>query len=89
MVGKKRALGVCLGASTVSVAMVELPGKGGNGSKEKPVLVAVPDVAYPGPRSDAWNVFVKYGLPVFHNVKEAIIALANVRSYYEIKESRE
>jgi len=57
-------------------------------NEKKPVLVAIPDVAYPGPRSDAWNVFVNHGLPVFHNVKEAISALSKVRSYYEIKEKR-
>ncbi|MGY5870810.1 MAG: CoA-binding protein [Candidatus Thorarchaeota archaeon] len=56
--------------------------------QKKPVLVAVPDVAYPGPRSDAWNVFVKYGLPVFHNVKEAISALSRVCDYYETRERR-
>ncbi|MGY5858387.1 MAG: CoA-binding protein [Candidatus Thorarchaeota archaeon] len=55
---------------------------------KKPVLVAVPDVAYPVPRSDAWNVFVKHGLPVFHNVKQAIKALSKVCNYYEIKDSR-
>jgi hypothetical protein len=52
-------------------------------NQKKPVLVAVPDVAYPGPRAEAWNVFVKHGLPVFHNVKEAINALSAVRAYYE------
>ncbi|TFG31186.1 hypothetical protein EU528_06865 [Candidatus Thorarchaeota archaeon] len=57
-------------------------------SEKKPVLVAIPDVAYPIPRSEAWNVFVKHGLPVFHNMKEAISALSRVRSYYEKKESR-
>jgi len=57
-------------------------------NQKKPVLVAVPDVAYPGPRSDAWNMFVKHGLPVFHNVKEAISALSRVCSYYETKERR-
>jgi len=57
-------------------------------NQKKPVLVAVPDVAYPGPRSVAWNVFVKHGLPVFHNVKEAISALSRVCSYYETRERR-
>lgn len=55
---------------------------------KKPVLVAIPDVAYPGPRADAWNVFVDHGLPVFHNVKEAISALSKVCAYYEIRDSR-
>jgi acetyltransferase len=57
-------------------------------NQKKPVLVAVPDVAYPGPRAEAWNVFVKHGLPVFHNVKEAINALAAVRNYHETRERR-
>ena len=56
--------------------------------EKKPVLVAIPDVAYPGPRADAWNIFVKYGLPVFQNVKQAVMALDKVRSYYEVAESR-
>jgi len=55
---------------------------------KKPVLVAIPDVAFPGPRSDAWNVFVEHGLPVFHNVKQAIKALSKVCNYYEVKDSR-
>jgi acyl-CoA synthetase (NDP forming) len=54
----------------------------------KPVLVAVPDVDYPGPRSDAWNVFVSHGLPVFHNVKQAINALSRVCRYHEVMDSR-
>ncbi len=57
-------------------------------NQKKPVLVAVPDVAFPVPRSEAWNVFVKYGLPVFHNVKEAISALSRVCSYHETRERR-
>lgn len=55
---------------------------------KKPVLVAVPDVAYPGPRADAWNVFVDNGLPVFHSVKQAITALSRVCKYYEVRDSR-
>ena len=57
--------------------------------EKKPVLVAIPDVAYPGPRADAWNVFVENGLPVFHNVKEAIAGLSRVCKYYETKQRRE
>ena len=57
-------------------------------NQKKPVLVAVPDVAYPVSRSVAWNVFVKHGLPVFHNVKEAISALSRVCSYHETRERR-
>lgn len=57
-------------------------------NQTKPVLVAVPDVAYPGPRAEAWNIFVDNGLPVFHNVKQAVMALDKVRSYYEVAESR-
>ena len=57
-------------------------------NQKKPVLVAIPDIAYSGPRADAWNIFVKNGLPVFHNVKQAVKALDKVRRYYEVAESR-
>jgi len=80
-----------LGAEDNLVDYWEIMAKAGQQVVEKlkkPVLVAVPDVAYPGPRSDAWNVFVEYGLPVFHNVKQAINALSKVCDYHEIKDSR-
>jgi len=57
-------------------------------NEKKPVLVAIPDVAYPMPRAEAWNVFVKHGLPVFHSVKQAVKALNKVLRYYEVAESR-
>ena len=56
--------------------------------ERKPVLVAIPDVAYPEPRAEAWNVFVENGLPVFHNIKEAVTGLSRVCSYYETKHRR-
>ncbi len=55
---------------------------------KKPVLVVLPEVAYPKARIDAWNAFVKEGLPVFHNMYEAIRALARVCKYYEVNDSR-
>ena len=56
--------------------------------ERKPVLVAVPEVAYPVPRAKAWEVFVKAGLPVFRNMGEAVSALSRVCDYYETHESR-
>ncbi|MBN2230115.1 MAG: CoA-binding protein [Candidatus Thorarchaeota archaeon] len=56
---------------------------------KKPVLVAIPDIAYPIPRAEAWQVFVDAGLPVFRNISEAVNALARVCRYYKIKEQRE
>ncbi|MHA1135709.1 MAG: CoA-binding protein [Candidatus Thorarchaeota archaeon] len=80
-----------LGAQDNLVDYWEIMAKAGKHVVEKlkkPVLVAIPDVAYPGSRSDAWNVFVEHGLPVFHNVKQAINALSKVCSYYDVKDSR-
>lgn len=54
----------------------------------KPVLVAVPEVAYPLPRAEAWNVFVDQGLPVFRNIREAVSALARVCDYHDTRRSR-
>jgi len=54
----------------------------------KPVLAVVPEVAYPLPRSEAWNAFVEEGLPVFHNMIEAIRALARVCKYHEVASDR-
>jgi len=56
--------------------------------KKKPVLVALPDVAYPSAREEAWNIFVSHGLPVFRSFKEAVDALARVCDYYETKGAR-
>ncbi len=55
----------------------------------KPVLAVVPEVAYPVARTEAWNVFVEEGIPVFHNMIEAIRALARVCIYHEVKNDRE
>ncbi|MGQ4912400.1 MAG: CoA-binding protein [Candidatus Thorarchaeota archaeon] len=54
----------------------------------KPVLVAIPEVAYPVARAEAWNVFVEHGLPVFRNIREAVSALSRVCDYYETRERR-
>ncbi|MHA2024867.1 MAG: CoA-binding protein [Candidatus Thorarchaeota archaeon] len=54
----------------------------------KPVLVVIPEVAYPVPRAEAWDVFVKAGLPVFRNMYEAVSALTRVCDYYETRERR-
>ncbi|MFX1580584.1 MAG: CoA-binding protein [Promethearchaeota archaeon] len=55
---------------------------------KKPVLVSIPDVAYPMARADAWKIFVKHGLPVFRNFNEAVNALSLVCDYHEIKDRR-
>jgi acetyl-CoA synthetase (ADP-forming) len=57
--------------------------------EKKPVLVVLPDVAYPQARVEAWKVFVREGLPVFHNMSEAIRALARICRYYEIEKERQ
>jgi len=57
-------------------------------TKNKPVLIVIPEVAYPIPRNDAWNIFVDHGLPVFRNITEAVSALSRVCDYYETKEER-
>lgn len=57
-------------------------------TQKKPVLIAIPEVAYPQPRADAWNVFVEHGLPVFRNISEAIGALSRVCDYYETRDKR-
>jgi acetyltransferase len=54
----------------------------------KPVLVSVPEVAYPLPRAEAWNTFVDHGLPVFRNIREAVSALARVCDHHETKRQR-
>ncbi|NHJ15140.1 MAG: hypothetical protein EAX95_15765 [Candidatus Thorarchaeota archaeon] len=55
---------------------------------KKPVLVAIPEVAYPEPRAKAWRTFVEQGFPVFRNITESIVGLEKVCSYYETRESR-
>ena len=54
----------------------------------KPVLVAIPEVAYTIPRADAWKAFVSSRLPVFRNINEAVSALVRVCDYYETRERR-
>ena len=55
---------------------------------QKPVLVSIPEVAYPEARATAWDVFVEEGLPVFRNISEAIGSLARVAGYYGTKTRR-
>ncbi len=55
---------------------------------KKPVLAVLPEVAYPKARAEAWEVFVHEGIPVFHNMIEAISALARVCKYYEVTSER-
>ncbi|MHA2210964.1 MAG: CoA-binding protein [Candidatus Thorarchaeota archaeon] len=57
-------------------------------NEEKPVLVAIPEVAYAEARMKCWNVFVEEGLPVLRNMSEAIGALARVNQYYETRDRR-
>ena len=56
--------------------------------EDKPVLVALPEVAYPMARAEAWNVFVDHKLPVFRNVNEAVSALSQVCDYHETRDRR-
>jgi acyl-CoA synthetase (NDP forming) len=57
-------------------------------NENKPVLVAIPEVAYAEARMKSWNVFVNEGLPVFRNMSEAIGALTKVNQYYETRDRR-
>jgi acyl-CoA synthetase (NDP forming) len=57
-------------------------------NENKPVLVAIPEVAYAEARMKSWNVFVDEGLPVFRNMSEAIGALTKVNQYYETRNRR-
>ncbi|NWF95228.1 MAG: CoA-binding protein [Candidatus Thorarchaeota archaeon] len=54
----------------------------------KPVLIAVPEIAYPAQRAEAWSIFVEAGVPVFRNIREAVGALTRVCDYYETKGRR-
>lgn len=56
--------------------------------EQKPVLIAVPEVAYPVQRTMVWNAFVSEGLPVFRNIGEAVGALSRVCEYYRIRHMR-
>jgi len=57
-------------------------------TEKKPVLVVIPEVAYPDQRVKAWEAFVENGLPVFRNISEAVGALSRVCDYFETKEMR-
>jgi acyl-CoA synthetase (NDP forming) len=54
----------------------------------KPVLIVIPDVAYPEARKTAWDLFVDEGLPIFRNIREAVGALSRVCQYYEKRKNR-
>ncbi|MHA2371736.1 MAG: CoA-binding protein [Candidatus Thorarchaeota archaeon] len=56
--------------------------------EKKPVLITIPEVAYPNARMEAWRIFVERGLPVFRNMGEAVGALSAVAKYYEIQNKR-
>ncbi|MFW9954286.1 MAG: CoA-binding protein [Candidatus Thorarchaeota archaeon] len=56
--------------------------------QRKPVLVAVPEIAYPEARNVAWRAFAESGLPVLRNMPEAIRALSRVWDYYRVHEHR-
>ncbi len=56
--------------------------------QKKPVIIAVPEVAYPEARNIAWKAFIGQGLPVFRNISETIGALERVCDYYEIQRRR-
>ncbi len=58
-------------------------------SMGKPVLVTIPEVAYPEARMRAWGKFVNEGLPVFRNIRETVEALVKVCEYYECKSERQ
>ncbi len=54
----------------------------------KPVMVTVPDVAFPEARNAAWKAFIREGLPVFRNIRETVGALDRVCGYYETRRRR-
>lgn len=55
---------------------------------KKPVMIAIPEVAYPQARNQAWKTFVKHKLPVMKNITEAVGALSRVCNYYDTQRSR-
>ncbi|MGV9104098.1 MAG: CoA-binding protein [Promethearchaeia archaeon] len=55
----------------------------------KPVLAAIPDIAYPEARNIAWEAIKARDLPIFHNMSECIGSLARVCDYYETRRQRE
>ncbi len=57
-------------------------------SMGKPVLVTIPEVAYPEARLRAWKKFVDAGLPVFRNIHETVAALTKVCDYHERRRQR-
>ncbi len=54
----------------------------------KPVVVAIPEVAYPQARTAAWKVFVDHNIPVMRNISEAVTAIAKVSGYYHTLKRR-
>ena len=80
-----------MGAADVVVHLWEIMAKAGSEvveNEKKPVLVAIPEVAYPEARETAWQKFVEAGLPVFRNISEAVGALSRVCKHYETRSSR-
>ena len=80
-----------MGAADVVEGLWEIMAEAGREvveKEKKPVLVAIPEVAYPGARETAWQKFVEAGLPVFRNISEAVGALSGVCKYYETRSSR-
>ncbi|MFX1417203.1 MAG: hypothetical protein ACFFC0_10350, partial [Promethearchaeota archaeon] len=57
--------------------------------QKKPVIVAIPEVAYPEARNIAWKAFIEEGLPVFRNISETVGSLDRVCDYYETRRRRE
>ncbi|MBS3795325.1 MAG: CoA-binding protein [Candidatus Thorarchaeota archaeon] len=54
----------------------------------KPVLVTIPDIAYPEARNVAWEAIKAEDLPIFRNISECIGSLARAYDYYEKRERR-
>ncbi len=80
-----------MGAADVVEGLWEIMAEAGSEvveKEKKPVLVAIPEVAYPEARETAWQKFVEAGLPVFRNISEAVGALSGVCKYYETLSSR-
>ncbi len=51
--------------------------------QHRPVLVVVPEVAYPEARTRVWQLFIRHGCPVFRSMRDAVSGLARVCEYYE------
>ncbi|MHA3963117.1 MAG: CoA-binding protein [Candidatus Thorarchaeota archaeon SMTZ1-45] len=80
-----------MGAADVLIEYWKVMAKAGRKvveTENKPVLIVIPEVAYPVQRADAWKIFVEHGLPVFRNINEAASALSRVCDYYENRDRR-